>query len=841
MTLQRNRRRCPIAACLAIALMMAVPLSAFAATQRLFLQAGWNLVSFSVEPDDATVRSVLAPLIVTDNFEALWAYGAADGEWASFPPTAAGRMSVETVASGRGYWLKVARSATIDVEGSFEVATGPGEISSGWNLVGFALEEPTPYERIVTNASIRQIWTFDATQGDFVGVVINPQGLVLREDFIDLEAGRGYWLFSNQEVSLAPVLGTGLPPDLDLPPLVSADAVTSGAGGELAPKPFNRSAGDIDIAGDGFYDRTGSQRAIDFGERQTIQPISIFNDRSGVLSWTIEVLDPESTPWLRLRELDSTTRMQTLLIEKSGTVASETDIVDVIVDRIGLPPGDLTGALRITTNAEDLPPPSEAVRDIAVRMSVAELDGDYRLTAEIESINDRPADLPDPQLTISLYRDSDGLKVVVNEAQTLLISQRLRMRGDFYETGTSRFEVSGSYEMPADDPGNPYGVAVRRDLTLRGERRDPLDPADDILGPLDLKGEYFETIRNVTDQPIYLAGRFTAERLGPLASARDLAEADSGLAGNIPDGGVLERTIQIDRNILITELDVAVELQHARPADLVVSLVAPDTTEAVLRDRSAAAVGRVLYDEIAMPVDSLEIFNGKLAPGIYTLRIEDVAAGQTGTLINWDLSIRGTEVHDLAGSVSGVPEGADLVLTGCGVAKRTTTGAGGSFSFENLVDCVYRITILESGFQTVSQDVVLNGADVADISIEPVAGNPFVSTPVDLPSAPNAAFVVLTTAGGAGSLEPTRARQYVAEATTFDVDRPPLGTFPEGPDTNDFLEAVDPLTRSNVVGINGRVDGPAGPSSRRLTVTIGQPVIGSSVQGSLRLSVGANP
>ncbi len=198
-------------------------------------------------------------------------------------------------------------------------------------------------------------------------------------------------------------------------------------------------------------------------------------------------------------------------------------------------------------------------------------------------------------------------------------------------------------------------------------------------------------------------------------------------------------------------------------------------------------------------------------------------------------------MHDLAGSVAGVPEGADLVLTGCGISKRTTTGAGGSFSFENLVDCVYRVTVLESGFQTVSQDVVLNGADVSDVAIAPPAGNPFVATPVELPSAPNAAFAILTTAGGAGALEPARARQYVAEATTFDVDRPPFGSFPDAQDTNDFLDVVDPLTRSNVVGINGRVDGPAGPSSRRLTVTIGQPVIGSSVQGNLRLSVGANP
>lgn len=824
----------------AVALVLATATAGFAATQRLALQAGWNLVSMTVEPEDSTVRDVLKPLIDADNFEALWAYDAASATWASFPPSAAGRPSVERMESGRGYWLKVKGGASIEIEGDFQAASGPGDLATEWNLVGFALEEPTPYERIITNAAIRQIWTFDAAQG-FLGVVLDPQGTVLREDFIDLEAGRGYWLYSNSEVSLAPVLGTGLPPDLDVPPLVSAPAVTQSLDDDLAPKPFTRSPGDIDIADDGFYDRTSSQRAIDFGERQTIQPISIFNDRSGVLSWTIEVVDPDATPWLRLRDLDRASMMQTRVVEKRGTVASETDVVDIIVDRVGLPPGEFRGALRITTNAEDLPPPAEAIRVIQARMSVAELDGDYRLTAHIESVNDRPADLPDPRLTISLYRDGDGLKAVVNEAQTLLISQRLRMRGAFYETGTSRFQVSGSYEMPADDPGNPYGVAVRRDLTLRGQRRDPLDPADDTLGPLDLKGEYFETLRNVTAEPIYLAGSFVAERLGPEASARDLAEADNRSAGNIPDSGRLVRTIEIDRRLLITELDVTVELQHPRPEDLVVTLIAPDGTEAVLRNRSAAVVGRVMYDEIATPVDSLEVFNGRLSAGVYTLLAEDVEAGETGSLINWDLSIRGSEVRDLAGTLDGVPEGTDLVLTGCGVTELATTGAGGSFSFSNLVDCVYRITVLESGFQTVGQDVVVAGADVTDLSIAVPAADPFMSSPVELPSAANAAFVILTTSGGAGTLAPVRANESIFDATTYDVDRPPVGTFPQAPDTNAFLGVVDSLTRSNVVGINGQVDGPVGPSSRRLTVTIGQPVIGTSVQGDLRLTVGANP
>jgi len=267
-----------------------------------------------------------------------------------------------------------------------------------------------------------------------------------------------------------------------------------------------------------------------------------------------------------------------------------------------------------------------------------------------------------------------------------------------------------------------------------------------------------------------------------------------------------------------------------------------------LRDRSAAVVGRVMYDDIATPVDSLVVFNGKLAAGTYTLRVEDKQAGQTGSLRDWSLRIRGTEVHDLGGTLAGVPAGATLLLTGCGVSSLATSGAGGSFSFDNLVDCNYRITVLQSGFRTVSRDVTLNGSDITNLAIAPAPATPFMPAPITLPHSPNAAFASLTTSGGAGTRFPVREQQYVFDATTYDVDRPPRGpgNFPGAEDTNAFNGEVDPLTMTNETGpgaINATVDGPTGNLElpARVAMTIGQPVIGTSAQGDLRLSVGANP
>ena len=125
-----------------------------------------------------------------------------------------------------------------------------------------------------------------------------------------------------------------------------------------------------------------------------------------------------------------------------------------------------------------------------------------------------------------------------------------------------------------------------------------------MLSPLDLKGEYRETIRNVLEEPIYLAGTFTATRIQSQPSTIDSSDS-KGEGGSIPDdGAILERTINISERMIITEVDVTVNLTHSRPADLVVTLVSPTGTEVVLRERTTAIVGEVTYDMDETPVDS---------------------------------------------------------------------------------------------------------------------------------------------------------------------------------------------------------------------------------------------
>ncbi|HIL55722.1 MAG TPA: DUF5011 domain-containing protein, partial [Verrucomicrobia bacterium] len=100
-----------------------------AETQTLSLKAGWNLVSFYVEPTDMTAATVLAPisssLLQIKNLTSSY-----DPSIPSFLNT------LSSLSVKDGYWLKVSEDVSLDVEGT--VPSGASiSVKSGWNLVGY--------------------------------------------------------------------------------------------------------------------------------------------------------------------------------------------------------------------------------------------------------------------------------------------------------------------------------------------------------------------------------------------------------------------------------------------------------------------------------------------------------------------------------------------------------------------------------------------------------------------------------------------------------------------------------------------------------------------------------
>lgn len=848
---------------------------------NISLRNGWNLIAFPVVPPDPTVGVVLGDLIAQGVVESLWTYDSTTEEWSVFLPgiTLPGVPAIAQIETGRGYWIKVSGSPTLSmppVDPPLPVAS-LAELARGWNLIATSADEPKPFDRIFDGVPIREIWTFDAAGGIFRGVVLPPSGAgaPTRQDFIEMQPDLGYWVLLDQSqpgvVSFGPDLGTSLPGDVDVMPLLPPATIPG-----LRIPWSALTAGDEDIGLDGFYDSPVTQRALTFRDFAETQNITVFNEGTGVLSF-VATIDEQSPlcggvaaspfPWLSFRVKDSVTGDLIDLPLLTGSVSTESASLQLVANRTGLTPRIYCSVVNIVTNSVS-GDPDDTFRQITAFIEIPELEGDYEITARIHSINGEEADMPSPRFHMSLYRDADGLKAILDEARTLLLPRRVRMVGDVYQTGTNRFMVSSSFSLETGDSANPYNAPLRRDITFVARRRERADPPRSGSGPLDLVGEYGETIYGALGDRIHLAGTLTGRRAAPKPSVLDSASVQSLMIQQILDGGTTEYEFDITDKRLIKEIVATLDLTHTSPTDLWIRLEPPGALgigELTLRRASDNTLESISFERTQTSVDDLSVLSGLIATGTWRVLIEDeVLNGETGLVTGAGLDILGTRVFNVSGTVSGVGAGASVLLSGCGLALATTTDSAGDYKFENLIDCTYRLSVQESGLERARVDVTIdpNGSDVS-VDIAPGPGSPVPDANVGLPCERNGgicdrnglAFVSLTTTAGAGALLPRAKLAEVMDAATFDTDRPPLNQI--GPeDTVLFSDAENPVTLANacvtlsnpaVQGSpctdpgDGDIDPPIGVNSSKNSMAIGGPVSGHTVRGDLQLSIGANP
>jgi subtilisin-like proprotein convertase family protein len=112
----------------------------------------------------------------------------------------------------------------------------------------------------------------------------------------------------------------------------------------------------------------------------------------------------------------------------------------------------------------------------------------------------------------------------------------------------------------------------------------------------------------------------------------------------IPDDGTpLSSSITINDPRAIVNLAVRVDLRHQRRGDLVITLVAPDGSEFVLKqtsDSDRTTDLHATYGLDAAPLTSLTPLVGKSAQGTWTLVVVDKFPGDTGVLESWGLLLK---------------------------------------------------------------------------------------------------------------------------------------------------------------------------------------------------------
>ncbi len=139
-----------------------------------------------------------------------------------------------------------------------------------------------------------------------------------------------------------------------------------------------------------------------------------------------------------------------------------------------------------------------------------------------------------------------------------------------------------------------------------------------------------------------------------------------GAAVAICDLCTVSMPIVIGDEKLIEDLNVRVSLTHTWDGDLVLTLVAPDSTRVALaRQRGGSGdnyTGTLFDDGAATPIgagvppfggsyipeEPLSILNGRSLAGTWTLEVSDTATGDSGALLSWSL---GTEGETIWGNV----------------------------------------------------------------------------------------------------------------------------------------------------------------------------------------------
>lgn len=135
-------------------------------------------------------------------------------------------------------------------------------------------------------------------------------------------------------------------------------------------------------------------------------------------------------------------------------------------------------------------------------------------------------------------------------------------------------------------------------------------------------------------------------RVDVLAAVQLAANRFGGYVGNalaVPDGtGSASATALVSGlSGSVASVQVWAQIDHPDPRELQLRLTGPDGTSIVLHDRTGATQRPInaVYGRTDVPAQSLSVFQGHLANGVWTLTVEDQVAGATGRIRNFSVLV----------------------------------------------------------------------------------------------------------------------------------------------------------------------------------------------------------
>ncbi|MDR2963797.1 MAG: fibronectin type III domain-containing protein, partial [Bacteroidales bacterium] len=146
-------------------------------TQTISLQAGWNLISIYVVPDNAAVEAIFAAILpqidIVKNEDGFYK-----------PGVAAPLQSLIELKAGYGYLVQAKSAVTLSIQGkvakNVSVALKPG-----WNMIGYPFAQAK-----ATTATLSSVWANAREIKNFDGFLTKTSGTLNT-----MNAGKGYYIY----------------------------------------------------------------------------------------------------------------------------------------------------------------------------------------------------------------------------------------------------------------------------------------------------------------------------------------------------------------------------------------------------------------------------------------------------------------------------------------------------------------------------------------------------------------------------------------------------------------------------------------------------------------------
>ncbi|MCC6407382.1 MAG: proprotein convertase P-domain-containing protein [Planctomycetes bacterium] len=134
--------------------------------------------------------------------------------------------------------------------------------------------------------------------------------------------------------------------------------------------------------------------------------------------------------------------------------------------------------------------------------------------------------------------------------------------------------------------------------------------------------------------------------LNPVGGGGNLVKTYSTTANlAIPDNNTtgVTSTRNVADSLTVSSVSVTTTITHPYKGDLVVTLIGPDGTSAILHNRSGGSADNVstTFSIVTASAQALSVFNGKNTVGNWQLKVQDLASSDVGTFGSWAITFNG--------------------------------------------------------------------------------------------------------------------------------------------------------------------------------------------------------